>query len=846
MISIFHFYNLKDREMKFSDIFLNTSKNQKQYLASSNKKVSKLLIADLGQETFEKALSKGYTAAISWLKANPQVSVEQIVNALGGVVKLGFFYNIFLDQALSKDKIFALIPYLNFDRLDYLFNLFTLQNSEELINAIKTYHSEMFTKELQLKMFNFALNYNKAMIIFCAKIFDLDVLVQFLLDNPDYVSYNGKELVNSLPDNIASALAERVPKLKLWHNIKTFDTNISWKELLFGEKTYAIVKNSTNMSFGEVRDFYTELLFDYQHIIPHNFELLDSIMQNMNSEYATMLIGYIYDVAFFSDIPNSDWNAFFEKYPKILTKYFARTGIYARAYSFAAWSGVVKNVYNDNENFSFRSKILLYNTLLKSSKTILPDVHKQLKEEIDQLLSTQNLNQNLDDVATNMLVSIDEYVSVLGEGKTVNILDEVLDKNDVDLHNQLITEPFYITWGRLTDQISAEALTPDFKLKLLRAVINASGKLYNGYSDVFKEDDLYLLTETPEIVDSAINLLNTAPKEAIKRLFFTNKNFTPEECKNLFVEGWKQSSRTSASNSVQSVMLQMEEFKGSRKSNIYFNARTPKHFNEETLNKIIHPEARNNIQQFLKDVYGRTQASLLEDITRDPNIEYNNNLLHLYRGVEEVYNVSAPLESWTSDKQVAHGFDGADILEAWVPVDAVYVSWVSPGWEVAKDRASEGLKESEYILITSKFQFKGSDQTESLVEVFNSNEMKKAMHEWFDSADGKITELQMYLDEHKNDNYLDENTVSFYLDSITSVLKARLYLSDSYNKFNKLFKHIKITDTKAYHLALFENFKRIIIDTFLERLPKDSVFLRTDLFDNKFNDLAYVAANEFS
>jgi len=832
--------------MRFSNLFLNASKNQKQYSVTTGKKISKLLIADLGQETFESVVSRSYTEGIKWLKTNPQqATAEEIVNAFHGVVKAGFFYLLAIEEVLPRDKLLALVPYTIVTR-ELLSGLLALPSFEELIKAFKTYRSEVFTKEIQKELLKTVLQNDllppNGASLPLIKIFDLSVTIELLLEYPDFVHSHGRKLVEELPDDISSVLVEQIPKLKLWYQ-NTNTENISWKELLFGEK-YTIIKNSTAMSFGEVERFYSELLDKYASIIPHTFELLDAIMQNMEPVDATQTLQTIwYNNSSYGGISNSDWNTFFEKYPKILTIFFNYVGIFERAYSFKAWWGFVKNVYDDNENYAFRNKISYFDTLLKSTASILPDVHKELKVKINELLSMENLSKDLNDVAPSMISHMHEYTSVLGEEKAVNILNQILEKDDAILHSILIEEPFYVVWSRLTDQIGEETLSFDLKLKLLRAVKNASSNLSRRMDDVFKEEDLALLAETPEITGAAANLLNDAPKEAMRRLFFANKNFTPEECKTLFVNSWKMSSRTPAANSVQLVLTQMEEFNGERTSNIYFNARTPKHFSVEILDKFISPEARTNIQQFLKDVYSRTQASLLQDITRDQNLDYDKekNLLHLYRGVEELYNVSAPLESWTSKKTVAHGFDGADILEAWVPLNAVYVSWLSPDWET-EGVSSEGLKESEYILIASKFSFKVSDQTEGLDKVFRSEEMRQVMDEWFDSVDGKITELQPYLDSGSREN------VSFILQSIVDILKVRLYRMETHLKVKKLLSKIKskVTNERGFKLALYNAFKSHLLPTFLQRLSKNDYSEFANFFDTAFADLAHTAMNEFS
>jgi len=203
-----------------------------------------------------------------------------------------------------------------------------------------------------------------------------------------------------------------------------------------------------------------------------------------------------------------------------------------------------------------------------------------------------------------------------------------------------------------------------------------------------------------------------------------SNSHSPEELSKSFVSGWKQSSRTPMSNATQLIMSQMDIFKGERDIKIYFNSRTPSHFTDSTLNKLIDDTARSNIQQFTTDVYSRTQASLLQDITRDQNLEYDKskNLLHLYRGVESSYNVASPLESWSSRRNVADRFDGHQILEAWVPPEAVYVCWQSPDWSAEKEGDdSPGKTEREYILISSKVPMKAVEGRDSMQQIIKDS-----------------------------------------------------------------------------------------------------------------------------
>ena len=283
-------------------------------------------------------------------------------------------------------------------------------------------------------------------------------------------------------------------------------------------------------------------------------------------------------------------------------------------------------------------------------------------------------------------------------------------------------------------EIGDPLFTAPLRKKLITKYVTAN------YAD--RLDSIVLTELKPDELDWFKDLMSKHPrrKEMLENIPFMSNSHSPEELSKSFVSGWKQSSRTPMSNATQLIMSQMDIFKGERDIKIYFNSRTPSHFTDSTLNKLIDDTARSNIQQFTTDVYSRTQASLLQDITRDQNLEYDKskNLLHLYRGVESSYNVASPLESWSSRRNVADRFDGHQILEAWVPPEAVYVCWQSPDWSAEKEGDdSPGKTEREYILISSKVPMKAVEGRDSMQQILkDSSEFVKGY------ADGVFEEAK--------------------------------------------------------------------------------------------------------
>jgi hypothetical protein len=98
-------------------------------------------------------------------------------------------------------------------------------------------------------------------------------------------------------------------------------------------------------------------------------------------------------------------------------------------------------------------------------------------------------------------------------------------------------------------------------------------------------------------------------------------------------------------------------------------------------------------------MHANTQATLAEDIRNDQNAEVDTEggTVILYRGIESLYSVRRPLESWSSDTLTAGGFDGCVVLAAVVPFDAILTFHESPTWN-----PGDTMGEYEYIVITSR------------------------------------------------------------------------------------------------------------------------------------------------
>jgi hypothetical protein len=69
--------------------------------------------------------------------------------------------------------------------------------------------------------------------------------------------------------------------------------------------------------------------------------------------------------------------------------------------------------------------------------------------------------------------------------------------------------------------------------------------------------------------------------------------------------------------------------------------------------------------------------------------------IRLFRGVEGEYNVHSVLESWTIERAVAGGFDGANILSKYVPIEMIYNFYGSSTWR----QRPGGMGEYEYEFI---------------------------------------------------------------------------------------------------------------------------------------------------
>jgi hypothetical protein len=278
----------------------------------------------------------------------------------------------------------------------------------------------------------------------------------------------------------------------------------------------------------------------------------------------------------------------------------------------------------------------------------------------------------------------------------------------------------------------------------------------------------------PFIYESFINgIKKVDDKQYTEDLFFVRDDFEPKEINNIFVNSWKRSSRTPSSQAVQLVAKNL--FPGEVKTKLYFNEQTPEKFNEDELNSVIPEKTKENIKIFLQDVYKRTQNNIKSDISADSmSPEVKDNAVHLFRGVGAKVNIPSVFESWTSDKGTATSFDGYDIMEAWIPLDAIYVMYRSPDWE---SQGGAGDGEREYIIIRNKaFSIVDQEETKRKRDLI-AGKIKEILALAYYVKGGEETlynELyHMTVDELLKDNNIKISTTEFNV-SVRELVKSRV------------------------------------------------------------------------
>ena len=180
-----------------------------------------------------------------------------------------------------------------------------------------------------------------------------------------------------------------------------------------------------------------------------------------------------------------------------------------------------------------------------------------------------------------------------------------------------------------------------------------------------------------------------------------------------FMNSWRGSSRSLNCQAIHAIVEDEAEFKGKNPVSVFYREAMDSDLGpgkEKEMMRLITPQASYDVMKAeILALYQKTQQTLVDNIlNRDPN---GKNLLVkdengqytgmlLWRGISKKYNVPAPLESWASKTATAFDFDGYGIWESVVPLNAILVAYVSPGWGASLGWQSPS-NEHEYIVIRS-------------------------------------------------------------------------------------------------------------------------------------------------
>lgn len=174
-------------------------------------------------------------------------------------------------------------------------------------------------------------------------------------------------------------------------------------------------------------------------------------------------------------------------------------------------------------------------------------------------------------------------------------------------------------------------------------------------------------------------------KEALYEIFFNEKygldilsKGSIETMVNTLSFNWSDSS-----NSVSSLFLQKTIASALNIKNkfVYAPGKKRKELVENAQQIFKGTIIEQLLNKKIKDIYERSQKNL------------NKHKIKLYRGIQKKYTVKSIMESWTSDKDVAEGFDGKAILEKEIPKEQIFTFFKNNKFRLRH------WEEKEYIII---------------------------------------------------------------------------------------------------------------------------------------------------